>query len=32
MLEDWPLTCNAWAIEDLNLWPTPCQGAALPLS
>ena len=21
-----------WALQDLNLWPLPCQGSALPLS
>jgi hypothetical protein len=21
-----------WAVQDLNLWPLPCQGSALPLS
>ena len=23
---------NQWAVQDLNLWPLPCQGSALPLS
>jgi hypothetical protein len=26
----WPPTW--WAVQDLNLWPLPCQGSALPLS
>jgi len=21
-----------WAIQGLNLWPSPCRGDALPLS
>ena len=23
---------DLWAVQDLNLWPLPCQGSALPLS
>jgi hypothetical protein len=26
------LLCEWWALEDLNLWPLPRQGSALPLS